>query len=144
MGSIFLAVADVERDLWQKISHMEEVSEDPIVVSQPLNLKGTTALGPGILNSVQRNFNCWGQRGRHERERLYHNLHVGCYADRAKAYKFSDATLSPAQHYSCCPSSPASAASLLWSCGDESRAAQCLLAVRLQNDKKSKFNNYFS
>lgn len=37
---------------------MKKVSEDPIVVSQSLYLKGAAALCPGILNSVQRDFDC--------------------------------------------------------------------------------------
>lgn len=49
---------------------MKKISEDPIVVSQPLNLKRGADLGRGVLNFVQRNFNCWGQRGRQDSEGL--------------------------------------------------------------------------
>lgn len=52
-----------------------------------------------------------------------------------RPYKCADAKPSPAQHPSCWPLSPASSASLHWSCWGDSTAVQCPLALHLQQDE---------
>lgn len=59
LTTVVLAIADVEWDLRKKIGHGEEISEDPVVVCQSLYMKRTTALLPGFLDSIHRDFNWW-------------------------------------------------------------------------------------
>lgn len=58
LGSTVLAVADVEGHLRKEIGGGEQVSEDPVMVCQPLYLKRAAAFFPGLLDSIQRDFNC--------------------------------------------------------------------------------------
>ena len=56
--AVFLAIADAQRDVRQEEGLGEEVSEDPVVVRQPLDLERARALLPALLHSVQRDLDC--------------------------------------------------------------------------------------
>ena len=55
---VFLAIADAQRDVGQEEGLGEEVSEDAVVVRQPLDLERTRALLPGVLHPVQGDLDC--------------------------------------------------------------------------------------
>lgn len=54
-----LAVADPERDLREEVGHGEEISEDGVMVGQPLHVERSVGLLPRVLHSIQRDLN-WG------------------------------------------------------------------------------------
>lgn len=46
----------------------EEIFVDPIVLCQPLHMKRTAVLLPGLLHSIQRNLNCGKKRERENKD----------------------------------------------------------------------------
>lgn len=48
------AVADAERDLRQEVSVGEQISEDAVMVGDPLDVERPAGLLPGVLNPIQR------------------------------------------------------------------------------------------
>lgn len=60
LTTVVLAIEDPEWDLRKEIRHGEEIPEDAVVVGQPLYMKRTAALLPGLMHSIQGDLNWWG------------------------------------------------------------------------------------
>ena len=56
--AVLLAIADAQGDVRQEEGLGEEVSEDAVVVRQPLDLKRARAPLPALLHAVQGDLDC--------------------------------------------------------------------------------------
>lgn len=76
-----LAIADPQRDLRLEIRLWEKIPEDPIVVRQSSYMKGTTAVLPDFLHSIQRYLD-WGRK--RENEITTQNIEVRLIASQSQ------------------------------------------------------------